>query len=100
MSDAKQEIVSKFLDHTNKVLEKDYDRPASTVVSREGPQQSLWNIFNVLEVVSDVLEDGAESSRDLGIRCMIEECKSALCFEALHVETILNEYAEKVSKSA
>lgn len=77
-----QEVVAEALKEVGSDMDREIGPKFSGLVSASEPDETLWNIFNVIEVLSGVVEDDIDDSRGRGVACMLQECKAAAAYEA------------------
>lgn len=85
-----QEAIKNIIEKACTTTHQDIgSRPSS--IERNNPAGSLWNIYNMLSVVTQTLGERVETCTDSGTLCILEECKAAASYEAVRIEALLLE---------
>ena len=92
---SKTSVLNEAYMHCQSLMAKEIGVPRSGLIDEEAPDRTLWNVYNIIEVLSAAISDKAEDCTDYGVLSMLEECKAAVSYEAQHVETLLDHLADK-----
>lgn len=73
----------------NIITAPNHEWPLSGIVSKKGPQHTLWNVYNAMELMSSALGDMVDDCKGAGVFDLFNACQTAIAYEADRVDAIL-----------
>jgi|GEM_PF-4621829 len=79
---------------TDIITAPNHELPLSGIVRPEGPQHTLWNVYNAMELMAKTIEDMVDDCAGFGVQALFKDCQTAIAYEADRVDFIMKQRKE------